>query len=324
MNPIIFDVSPSPDFNFVTSFAQHFNIEAQPHFLEFPPELGRGFIRRICFGDGLVMLVHHYQLKYPFLLRRLSSEDYSDNFIFRFCDHAVPQRNRLSIVQTLASNISTEDLFPKETAIHYIIIGIKKPVLLSMLDVAENHELDFFFKNLHGPFLYQESMTAEMKRILDTIVQKANSTHIFENLFYKTKLKELMYLYFVKLFERPAQDFTAFSKREIESALFIEQNILNHLETPPKLPVLSKQVGISSTKMKRLFKQIFGQSIYQYYQIARMNKAAHLLKNDPTLSVSEVGYRLGFSNLSHFSRLFASHIGIKPKAYAKQMKTPAN
>jgi len=31
------------------------------------------------------------------------------------------------------------------------------------------------------------------------------------------------------------------------------------------------------------------------------------------LSVSEVSYRLGFTNLSHFSRVFDQHTGLKPK-----------
>jgi AraC-like DNA-binding protein len=48
-----------------------------------------------------------------------------------------------------------------------------------------------------------------------------------------------------------------------------------------------------------------------------MQEAARLLRVR-RLSVSEVGYALGFSNLSHFSRLFEQHIGLKPKKYAMQ------
>jgi AraC-like DNA-binding protein len=35
------------------------------------------------------------------------------------------------------------------------------------------------------------------------------------------------------------------------------------------------------------------------------------------MSVSEVGYALGFSNLSHFTKVFEEHNGIKPKAFQK-------
>jgi AraC-like DNA-binding protein len=47
-----------------------------------------------------------------------------------------------------------------------------------------------------------------------------------------------------------------------------------------------------------------------------MKEAARLLKEEK-LSVSDVGYQLGFTNLSHFSRIFAAHIGMKPKQYSR-------
>ena len=79
---------------------------------------------------------------------------------------------------------------------------------------------------------------------------------------------------------------------------------------------LAHIIGMSETKMKLLFKKIFGTSIYNYYSSARMIEAASILKNDKNISVSEVGYSLGFSNLSHFSKMFKKHIGLKPKEYA--------
>jgi AraC-like DNA-binding protein len=47
-----------------------------------------------------------------------------------------------------------------------------------------------------------------------------------------------------------------------------------------------------------------------------MQEAARLLKANE-LSVSEVGYQTGFSNLSHFSRTFEKYIGMKLKRYAR-------
>ncbi len=46
-----------------------------------------------------------------------------------------------------------------------------------------------------------------------------------------------------------------------------------------------------------------------------MQEGARLLKEEGH-SVSEVGYKLGFSNLSHFTRVFNKHIGMKPKQYS--------
>jgi len=73
---------------------------------------------------------------------------------------------------------------------------------------------------------------------------------------------------------------------------------------------------MSPSKLKRLFKQIFGNSIFSYYQEFRIQEAARLLKEEK-LSVSDAGYRMGFTNLSHFSRVFEEHLGMKPKQYSR-------
>ena len=95
----------------------------------------------------------------------------------------------------------------------------------------------------------------------------------------------------------------------------VRDKILAAMDEPPKLKELAKFSGMSQSKLQRLFKQVFGNSIYNYHQSFRMQKAAFLIKEE-RISISEVGYRLGFSNLSHFSRVFESHIGLKPKKYA--------
>ena len=67
--------------------------------------------------------------------------------------------------------------------------------------------------------------------------------------------------------------------------------------------------------MKRLFRQIFGNSVFAYYQTARLEEASVLLQQYP---VAEAGYRLGFTNISHFARVFARHYGVLPKKYQQQ------
>jgi len=46
-----------------------------------------------------------------------------------------------------------------------------------------------------------------------------------------------------------------------------------------------------------------------------MQEAARLLK-EKRLAVSEVGYQLGFVNLSHFTKVFEEYIGMKPKKWS--------
>lgn len=93
--------------------------------------------------------------------------------------------------------------------------------------------------------------------------------------------------------------------------------ILQDLRVPPSLPALAAQAGMSESKLKRLFKQVFGQSIYQYYQRFRLQQAARMIR-EQQLSITEVGYSLGFTNLGHFAKVFEQQFGITPKKYAMQ------
>jgi transcriptional regulator GlxA family with amidase domain len=141
-----------------------------------------------------------------------------------------------------------------------------------------------------------------------------NDQHELSHFFYKIKVQELLYLLFSKLLKRENEPAVNINKADIEKIFAVRNLMLADLSAPPQLSALAKTNNLSETKMKHLFKQIFGDSIYNYYQKARMEEAAFLLKQ-ASFSVSDVGYELGFSNLSHFSRLFQRHYGITPKKY---------
>lgn len=105
-------------------------------------------------------------------------------------------------------------------------------------------------------------------------------------------------------------------KDDREKMFQLRKCLLSQLSIPPNLYDLSRAVGLSESKMKQLFRHTFGTSIYHYYQAARMEEAARLLRH---LSVSETGYQLGFSNLSHFARLFARHHNLTPKKFKNRL-----
>lgn len=120
----------------------------------------------------------------------------------------------------------------------------------------------------------------------------------------------------MELEKREATHLYALNSVDIRTIYKIRAQILEHLETPPVINELAISACMSPTKLKRLFKQIFGNSIFNYYQEFRIKEAAILLK-EKKVSVSEVGYKIGFTNLSHFSKVFNEHIGMKPKQYSQ-------
>jgi AraC-like DNA-binding protein len=124
---------------------------------------------------------------------------------------------------------------------------------------------------------------------------------------------------FAQITERIHEPGVAVNRVDAGKLYEVRSIILKDLSVAPQLMDLSKQITMSPTKMKALFRQLFGDSIYNYFQRARMNEAAKLLKD---YSVSETGYRLGFTNMSHFSRLFEKYFKAKPKKFKDDICNP--
>lgn len=87
--------------------------------------------------------------------------------------------------------------------------------------------------------------------------------------------------------------------------------LLQHIGEPITIKALSRKVAINECYLKKGFKEIFGTTIFDFYQGQRMEHAKYLLY-DKGLSVTEVSMLLGYSSISHFSTAFKKHTGIKP------------
>lgn len=87
--------------------------------------------------------------------------------------------------------------------------------------------------------------------------------------------------------------------------------LLQHIGEPLTIKALSRKVAINECYLKKGFKEMFGTTIFDFYQSQRMEHAKYLLY-DKGLSVTEVSSLLGYSSISHFSTAFKKHTGIKP------------
>ena len=96
-------------------------------------------------------------------------------------------------------------------------------------------------------------------------------------------------------------------------------NIINENIDNPELNVemLADGVGMSRVHMHRKLKELTNQSARDYIKNIRLKQAAELLVKQK-ISISEVAYALGFSNLSHFSNTFKEFYGMSPKEFSEK------
>jgi AraC-like DNA-binding protein len=322
-----FEFAVSPTFNFLTAFAEKFNVPVFKHSLAIPASMGKGFIKSIDIESGFKLVIHHYTLQQAFHLKRMPSESTSDLISIVFNSNEIPtdspvdQQNALqflkengSAIQISSSILGTETLFPKNAEVYFVVIGIRAPLLGSILKIEKGNNVVQKILSGDATFFFHENMTVDEKKILEQL-SKINEVEELSNLYYRIKVEELIYLLFSKLLARESLPMSTINKSDIDKLYSIRTAIIADVSMPPKLNELAKMAGMSETKMKQLFKQTFGDTIYNYYQKERMEEAAFLIKK-AGYSVSEAGYHLGFSNMSHFSRLFEKHHGITPKKYS--------
>lgn len=85
------------------------------------------------------------------------------------------------------------------------------------------------------------------------------------------------------------------------------------------LKKLADALFVNECYLARAFKYITGQTLLQYHSAMRCKIACSLLAED-TLSVSQIGIRLGFSSASLFSQTFKRVIKVTPTEYRESLK----
>lgn len=291
-----------------------------------PQNMGTGYIKGFRINHKLRLVVRQYELKEDFVLDRGIGKEEKKfvNITFHNIYEAKddikgqllqPSKSRkfLPSVQVTTTGINYE-LLPAGKKINSIVITVYADYLKELLNPKTGMTLLQMVTSGNQPFLFEEIISPQIQEVAAEII-KANPAKELQNLFYKIKTEELIYLLFEELLKRQETTLHTLNGADVKRLYEVKDKILSNIDTPPIIAELVKLSGMSESKLKRLFKQIFGNSIFNYYQSFRMKEAMYLFKEEK-LSVSEVGYRLGFSNLSHFTRLFERHIGVKPKKYS--------
>ncbi|NSL86917.1 helix-turn-helix transcriptional regulator [Chitinophaga sp. Mgbs1] len=218
-------------------------------------------------------------------------------------------------VRVFPSELPHTSLFRKNSHVKVVSVFISADYLKSFLKDDVEH-FPFLFDNGNS-FLIEEMMTDDILRTINDIAKKEGPDAL-NSYYYKLKTMELLFYLFQSLNKREKSVHQKLSSKDIKAIYSVRDKIISSLDKPSSITTLKQVAGMNELKMRQLFTQVFGMGIYDYYQHSRMKEAARLLR-DEKLSVSEVGYQMGFENLSHFSRVFEKHIGKKPKKYSKEL-----
>ena len=308
--------------NILIRLANLLGTELENRRLDIPERLGKGYCTGFVFNEHIRMFISNYELNEDIMVENPDVNVIGKLIFFKF-QHIFPKTESLQAEASLkampsvliaTSRVNTEDVISIHTNTATINIEVNSDYLNGLFDFSEKSPILQSLLQNTQPLLFEQMIYPSLQKIVNEIITESVD-ETFKLFFLRIKAEELICRLLMELEKRDEQHLYSLNAHDIQTIYRVKEKILVHLGAPPIIKELSVFAGMSPTKLKRLFKQIFGNSIFSYYQEFRMKEAARLLQ-DEKLSVSEVGYQLGFSNLSHFSRVFQAHIGIKPKRYS--------
>ena len=83
---------------------------------------------------------------------------------------------------------------------------------------------------------------------------------------------------------------------------------------PPSVHELAAMVGLSASRLARLFREEVSMSIRSYVVARRLYMAALLIKQTDE-RISQIAYGVGFNDVSNFNHAFKKRFGTSPGDY---------
>lgn len=239
-----------------------------------------------------------------------------NNFFDDGLEESTPKKTglmeELPSIQIMPLHAGASIQLPKNSHRKLISIIVSLDYLQSLL--RDDHARFSFLLGQENQFFIEEYMSADIVRVANEI-SGISTQPTLPDFYYRLKTVELLYFLFRDLSKRKESAHENVTIDELKAIYKVRDALMVKLNEPTPVKDLVKIAGMNELKLRKLFTQVFGLGLYNYFQRTRMQEAARLLREE-NLTVSETGYRLGFSNLSHFTRLFEEHLGTKPKKWS--------
>ena len=254
-------------------------------------------------ADDTGMLVYHYNEKKP-----------KDNYLeLRYCTTGNRYCSEKSCSQ--CTELPTLNCGGKQRTIDVFTFHFTASFLHQFVhNVKVNNQKDevLAFKHPHA-FTKIFPVSVNKRNALDTLLNHSYSGSL-ENIFVNAKVHELLIYSLECLIDEKEAGFTCkflADENGRERIYQAREILLQHIGDPITIKELSRKVAMNECYLKKGFKEVFGTTIFDFYQQQRMEHAKYLLY-EKSLSVTDVSALLGYSSISHFSAAFKKHTGLKP------------
>lgn len=187
----------------------------------------------------------------------------------------------------------------------------KRIVLYFERDEIDSENLREALDAGNGVYRPDRQAARQIHQILDTIIRIPARCARFQKDYQHTLLNVLMFTVILHAQKQEPEQSGA-TNRIHELINYIH----THYQEDLALADLSRLFYVSPYYLCRDFKRKTGSTLVQYINVTRiMNAQRQLMETDKT--VTQISKDTGFSNLTHFNRIFKSVTGLSPSGYRK-------
>ena len=293
-----------------------------------PPHIGKGFFKTFDLGNGIEALLFDIKLKEDLIMHR--EKDVQEYYSLYF--NETDQSGKMSItIENEKSGVpdgrsytlfltsflfDIETYLPKDTALKGLRVLLNTNWMQKFLQIAHQSDVLQRYINLKTKGILQKAVDAESKLLFHALFEPGDAPLLS----YQTKILRIVEKFFSWLCDemQRLQESSGISKPDIESAQKVEAILTDDATViPPTIAELARDVAMSESKLKKIFKTVYGLPPYEYFQKHRMQKARLMLLSGK-YSIKDVGYTLGYANLSNFTLAFKKEFGQLPSEVVKK------
>jgi AraC family transcriptional regulator len=158
-----------------------------------------------------------------------------------------------------------------------------------------------------------------IKTIICQVANGMNDTSPLDRL-YVDSLSHALIVHLIQHYATKSHEIRQYENGLSHSQLCHVLGYINaHLEQDIKLADMAAILGMSQYYFCRLFRKSTGVSPYRYVIQQRVERAKHLLRQSPQLSIATIALECGFTNQSSLCKHFRKLTNLTPKAYQKNI-----
>jgi AraC-like DNA-binding protein len=314
---------------FLQELAGTLGVEMQEDCLYLPETVGEGFLRAIGFKEADALL-YAFKLKEDFIFKRQKDEkEYytliydelpqPDNFLIQIGSETVNEtKARTSAIYLISFLYDVEYTLYKEVFIRGVRICLSKDWMQQYLELPSMEDVLEKYISMKTENIWYKPVDAASRETLQELLNNKNESLLY----YQNRIMRIVEIFFNWLRNDSAYSSlkSSVSRDDIHAAQVVESILTDDtVVIPPTIKELSRKVAMSDSKLKKIFKSVYGLPIYEYFQKHRMQKARLMLLSG-NYSIKDVGYTLGYSNLSNFTLAFKKEFHKLPSEITKELR----